>query len=74
MVIDLDSVADEGWRLLEGLAQIPRQVFPVVIGSSEIDDLEWLARELGAVDFVENTIGGDALAAICRRLLIHQAV
>jgi DNA-binding NtrC family response regulator len=69
VVIDLSSVAAEGWRLLEGLAQSQFRVFPVAISGRDTAEMEWLARELGAVDFVFDTIGGGVLADICRRVL-----
>jgi chemotaxis response regulator CheB len=69
VVIDLASVAVEGWRLLEELGRRPLRVLPVVIASREIAEGEWLARELGAVDFVTDLIGGAALAGLCSRML-----
>jgi len=70
VVIDLSSVADEGWRLLEGLAQSQFRVLPVVVGGRDTAEMEWLAREMGAVDFVSDSIGGGALADFCRRALL----
>ena len=70
VVIDLASVAAEGWRLIEGLAHPQLRVLPVAIGSRDIADLEWLAREMGAVDFVRDTIGGAGLAELCHRMLM----
>jgi DNA-binding response OmpR family regulator len=69
VLIDLASGETEGWRLLAELAERQLRILPVAIASREIEELEWMARELGAVDFVLETIGGAALAALCRRLL-----
>jgi DNA-binding NtrC family response regulator len=67
VVIDLESVGVEGWRLLGDLAERRLSVVPVAISPRESEELEWMARELGAVDFVSDTIGGAALAELCRR-------
>lgn len=39
----------------------------IVIGTDRTAELEWLVRELGAVDFVMETVPGHALADLCRR-------
>jgi DNA-binding NarL/FixJ family response regulator len=69
-VIDFAAGIAEGLRLVESLAGLALAIAPVVIGSRETEDLEWPARELGAAGFVTDRIGGDALADICRRLLL----
>ena len=69
-MIDLGSADIDGWRLLCELPQRRLSVFPVAIGSRETEDLEWLARELAAVDFVADTVGGEALAELCRRVTV----
>jgi DNA-binding NarL/FixJ family response regulator len=61
--------AADGLRLLEALLRERLRAFVVVIASRELCELEWPARELGAVHFVSDTIGGDSLAQSCRRLL-----
>jgi len=45
-----------------------RWFFPpvIVIGSKQTAELEWPLRELGAFAFVEDRIGGEELARICR--------
>ena len=67
VVIDLTTGPAEALQLLKGLLQ--SQVRSIVIAPSESDELEWPARELGALDFVSDRIGGDALAEICRQAL-----
>jgi DNA-binding response OmpR family regulator len=69
VVIDLASVAADGWRLLDELAERPFQVSPVAVASRDMEGLEWAAREMGAVAFVTELQGGAALADVCQRLL-----
>ena len=69
VVVELAAAAAEVLRLLESLSRLRLTAFPVVIGSVEMASLEWPARDLGAVDFVTDRIGGDALADTCRRIM-----
>jgi len=69
VVVDFAAGAAEGLRLLESLSRRKLPASAVVIASGDNDELEWLARELGAAAFVSELIGGDLLAEICRRLL-----
>src|SRR6516162_5682231 len=69
VVVDLAAGPAEALQLLEALLNLRLPVRPIVIGSAETAELEWLARELGATAFVSDRIGGDALAAICRQAL-----
>jgi len=69
VVIDFAAGAAEGLRLLEALVSLRLRTLPVVIAAAPLADLEWPTRELGAVGFVAETIGGSPLAALCRRLL-----
>jgi hypothetical protein len=41
----------------------------VVVTKSELSDLEWGVRELGADAFVGEQVAGEDLARLCRRLL-----
>jgi ActR/RegA family two-component response regulator len=68
-VVDFAAGIADGLRLVEALAGLRMGISPVVICSRETDELDWPARELGAAEFVTDRIGGDALAAICRRML-----
>jgi ActR/RegA family two-component response regulator len=69
VVNDFAAGAAEGLRLLEALLRQRLRAFVVVVASSELGELEWPARELGAAQFVSDTIGGEALAQNCRRML-----
>jgi DNA-binding NarL/FixJ family response regulator len=69
VVIDFTGGADDGLRLLEALDRQARNISAIVIAARDQADLEWPARELGAAAFVNETIGGAALAALCRRML-----
>jgi ActR/RegA family two-component response regulator len=68
-VVDFAAGIADGLRLVEALAALRLGTSPVVIGSRDTEELEWPARDLGAVAFVTDRIGGDALADICRRML-----
>jgi hypothetical protein len=41
----------------------------IIVVKSELSDLEWGVRELGADAFVGEQIAGEDLARLCRRLL-----
>ena len=69
VVVDFAAGPAEGLRLLEAVDCLRLEIAPVVIAPRTLAELEWPARELGAADFVADTIGGDALAALCRRFL-----
>jgi DNA-binding NarL/FixJ family response regulator len=69
VVIDFAAGAAEGLWLLEALLRQRLRAFAVVVASGELSELEWPARELGAAQFVSDTIGGEALAQNCRRML-----
>jgi ActR/RegA family two-component response regulator len=69
VVNDFATGAAEGLRLLEALLRQRVRAFVVVVASHDLGELEWPARELGATQFVSDTIGGEALAQNCRRML-----
>ena len=71
-VLDLEAGPAEVLQLLAALLALRSSVRPVVIGSAETAELEWPARELGAIDYVTDRIGGAALAQICRKALIAE--
>ena len=68
-VVDFAAGIADGLRLVEALIALRLRISPVVIASRETEELEWPARDLGAVNFVNDRIGGDKLADICRRML-----
>lgn len=74
VVNDFAAGAAEGLRLLEALLRKRLQAFVLVVASRELGELEWPARELGAAQFVSETIGGEALAQSCRRMLAQERV
>jgi hypothetical protein len=69
VVIDVNSVEIEGWRLLGDLAQRRIPAFRIAIGPRETRNLEWLARELGAAGFFADAVTGEALADLCCRVI-----
>jgi DNA-binding NtrC family response regulator len=69
VVIDLAAGPADGLRLLEALNRLRSGSAPIVIAPRALAELEWPARELGAADFVADTIGGSALAILCRRFV-----
>jgi ActR/RegA family two-component response regulator len=73
VVIDVTGGAADGLRLVEALDRRARNVSAIVIAAREQAELEWPARELGAKAFVSDTIGGAALATLCRRMFVVPA-
>ena len=70
VVADFAAGIAEVLRLLEALLRQRTPAYPVVIGSVETAELEWPARDLGAVAFLTNRINGDILATTCERILL----
>jgi ActR/RegA family two-component response regulator len=69
VVVDFAAGPAEGLRLLEALDRLRTQIAPIIIAPRALAELEWPTRELGAADFVADTLGGAALAALCRRFV-----
>jgi DNA-binding NtrC family response regulator len=46
----------------------------IVIGSSRVLELEWPVRELGAVEFLADSVSGEDLAKLCKRQWSHERV
>ena len=69
LILDLDSGPAECLRLIGKVAETVPQPPVVVLAAASLADLEWPARELGAVEFTANSISGAALARLCARLL-----
>ena len=67
IVIDFDSDPAGCLQFLGGLAD-HRPVGPmIVIGSPQTAALEWIVRDLGALDFFPEAPAGHVLADLCRR-------
>ncbi|MGD9854052.1 MAG: hypothetical protein AB7U20_03790 [Planctomycetaceae bacterium] len=68
VVLDLaaDLTGSLRWLLQRGGSC--RQVPVIVVASAEQASLEWHLRELGATVFVDTSIGGARMAAVCRKL------
>lgn len=69
IVLDLAAGAADVLQLLEALLRQRLPARPIVVSPAETAELEWPARELGAIAYVTDRIGGDALAEICRQAL-----
>lgn len=69
LILDLDQQAASCLLVLGTLLEYRLEGWPVVIAAESDFELEWAARELGAVAFLPQTIGGETLAATCLRLL-----
>ena len=69
IVLDLAAGTADVLQLLEVLLRQRLPVWPIVVGPEETAELEWPARELGAIAFVSDRIGGDSLAETCRQAL-----
>ena len=67
LVLEFDVSPAECLQWLGGRSGMAAECSVVVIGTEESAELEWLVRELGATDFVPETIGGGALAVLCRK-------
>lgn len=68
LVLDLDASPAAclqflGWRM--------ETIWPgrpvIAVGSTRLGDLEWPIRELGAVEVLFDSPGGQDLARVCRR-------
>ena len=68
VVLDFDAAPADCLRLIGTLSETS-SALPVAIASPALAELEWTARELGAVAFLPVTITGERLARLCARLL-----
>ena len=66
-VLELDAAPADCLRWLAEQMARPDRIETIVIGTRRTAELEPLVRELGAAEFVWDTIQGDSLARICRR-------
>jgi hypothetical protein len=66
-VLELDAAPADCLRWLAERMGRPGQIDTVVIGTRRTAELEPLVRELGAAEFVWDTVGGESLARRCRR-------
>jgi DNA-binding NtrC family response regulator len=66
-VLDLEAGAADCLQFLGRVVGRTPFVPAIVIGSARTAELEWPTRELGAVDFVFDSVSGEELAALCRR-------
>ena len=69
--VGVELVPDPGWHLYgrdPGEVGLPPRIEWQLPGA-HFGELEWPARELGAAQFVSDTIGGESLAQNCRRIL-----
>ena len=69
IVLDLGAGADECLRFLSRSSADALPASILVIGSAKTAELEWTARELGAVQFEWDHVGGAQLAKFCRSQL-----
>ena len=67
IVLDLEAEPAKCLQFLGQSMGDPAQPPVIVIGSSRILELEWPVRELGAVEFVTDSVLGEDLAKLCRR-------
>ncbi len=68
-VMDSHAGVSECLRSVLGLRNSPQPFSTMLIGSNHINGLEWAARELGVDHYVPESIRGDELAGLCRRIL-----
>ena len=67
VVLDLEAAPAETLHFLGHWGPKARRWPVVVIGSTRTADLEWPARELGALAFLPEEVSGEDLARLCRR-------
>jgi hypothetical protein len=67
-VLELDAAPADCLRWLAAQMNGTPQPATIVVGTSSTAELEPLVRELGAAAFVLDTISGESLARICRRI------
>lgn len=68
-VIDLDVGIRPALHCLEQALLSRLGVLPLVVSTPDARQFEWTFRELGALTVLPDTIRGDELAAMCRRML-----
>jgi len=71
VVIDLETGAGAALRCLEQVLLQRLRASPVVIASAEVGELEWPLRELGAIAVLSESVRGDELAKLCRRVILR---
>ena len=67
IVLDLQAGPANCLQFLGQSMSDPAQPPVIVIGSSRVLELEWPVRELGAMEFVPDSVLGEDLAKLCRR-------
>jgi DNA-binding NarL/FixJ family response regulator len=67
LVIDLESGAGDALRLTETVNRHALAAAVVIIASAAEAELEWPFRELGARDFLLESLRGSELARLCQR-------
>src|SRR5262245_47254428 len=68
-ILDLGADLSPGLSVLQRLSAARERVWPVAIVAESDCEIEWAVREAGAVGFLAETVSGDELAEMCRRLL-----
>jgi DNA-binding NtrC family response regulator len=69
LVLDLAAGAADCLHLLEEVSERRSSAVAIVIGPREAAELEWAARELGAIDFLFEAAAPYVLARLCGRQL-----
>jgi DNA-binding NtrC family response regulator len=69
LVLNLEPRPDECLRLIGRVAAMAPRVPIVVIGPPALAELEWPARELGALEFFTDVPRSEELGRLCRRQL-----
>ena len=71
LVVEFHVSPAECLQWLGGRSEASAECAVVVIGTAQSAEFEWLVRELGATHFVPETIGGAALATLCRKQFVQ---
>lgn len=68
VVLDLDAAPADCLRLIGSVMEMATP-FVIAISSQSLEELEWPARELGATAVLPQTVTGEYLSRLCRRML-----
>ena len=67
IILDLQAEPANCLQFLGQFMGDPAHPSVIVIGSARVLELEWPVRELGAVEFLSDSVLGEDLAKLCRR-------
>ena len=69
IILDLETNPADCLQFLGATAELYDNWSKIVISSERLAELEWSARELGAIGFFSEFVSGRELSRLCRRQL-----